>query len=96
MVPGLGVGVPPPSGVSPYTVNLAAYAFPAPALAPAPAPDAWPPAYPPDPFARSTQGAAADPFLDDDDDRFPGESRTLLTPQLLRWLWSLRDLNTVV
>ena len=74
MVPGLGVGVPASSGVPPYTVNSAAYAFPAPALA------AWPPAYPPDPFAPSTQGAAADPFLDDDDDRFPGDVHDPLDP----------------
>ena len=78
MVPGLGVGVPPSSGVPPYTGNSAAYAFPAPAHAPAPA--AWPPAYPPDPFAPSTQGAAADPFLDDDDDRFPGDVHDPLDP----------------
>ena len=66
------MGVPPPSGVPPYTVNSAAYAFPAPA--------AWPPAYPPDPFAPSTQGAAVDPFLDDDDGRFPGDVHDPLDP----------------
>ena len=62
------MGVPPPSGVPPYTVNSA------------PAHAAWPPAYPPDPFAPSTQGAAADPFLDDDDDRFPGDVHDPLDP----------------
>ena len=75
MVPGLGVVVPPASGVPPYTVNSAAYAY----AAPAPA-SAWPPAYPPDPFAPSTPGASADPLLDDDDDRFPGDIHDPLDP----------------
>ena len=84
MVPGLGVGVPPPSGVPPYTVNSAAFAFPAPshatAQAPSPASAAWPPAYTPDHFAHSPHGAAADPYLDDDDDRFPGDVHDPLDP----------------
>ena len=75
MVPGLGVGVPPPSGVPPSTVNSAAYAY----AAPAPA-SAWPPAYPPDPFVPLTPGASADPLLDDDDDRFPGDVPDPLDP----------------
>ena len=75
MVPGLGGGVPPPSGVPPSTVNSAAYAFAAPAAA-----SAWPPAYPHDPFAPSTPGASADPLLDDDDDRFPGDVHDPLDP----------------
>ena len=60
MVPGLGVGVPLPSGVPPSTVNSAAYAYAA-------------SAYPPDPFAPSTLCASADPLLDDNDDRFLGD-----------------------
>ena len=59
----------------PYTVHSAAYAFPAPA-------SAWPPAYPPDPFAPSDQGAAADPLLDDDDDQFPGDVHDPLDPSV--------------
>ena len=76
------MSVPPPSGVPPYTVNSAAFAFPAPPHAPthAPAPAAWPPAYPPDHFAPSPQGAAADPYLDDDDDRCPGDVHDPLDP----------------
>ena len=81
LVPGLGVGVPPPSGVPPYPVNSAAFAFPAPphatahATAPAPPPSsaAWPQVYPPASFAPSTPGAAADPYMDDDDDRIQGD-----------------------
>ena len=82
MVPGLGVGVPPPSGVPPYTVNSAAFAFPAPshAHAPSPASAAWPPAYPPEHFAHPLHGAAADPYMDDDDDRFPGDVHDPLDP----------------
>ena len=75
MVPGLGVGAPPPFRVPPSTVNSAAYAY----AAPAPA-SAWPPAYPPDPFAPSTLGASPDPLLDDDDDCFRGDVPDPLYP----------------
>ena len=71
MVPGLGVGVLPPSGVPPSTVNSVAYAYAAPASA-----SEWPPSYLPDPFAPSTPGA----LLDDDDDRFPGDVPDPLDP----------------
>ena len=74
MVPGLGVGVPPPSGVPPYSVHSAAYASPAPSHAPAPpTASAWPPTYPSDPFPPSNHGAAADPLLDGVDDGVPGD-----------------------
>ena len=98
------MGVLPPSGVPPYLVNSAAFAFSAPphatahATAPAHAPPppppsaAWPQAYPPDTFAHSPHGAAADPYMDDDDDRIQGD----VHDPLLLWLWSLRDQNTVV
>ena len=78
MVPGLGVGVPPPSGVPLTRLNSAAFAFPAPSHAPAST--AWPPAYPPDHFAHSPHGAAAVPYMDDDDDRFPGDVHDPLDP----------------
>ena len=69
LVPGLGVGVPPPSGVPPYSVTSAAFTYPAAPPAPAPQPPAaaWPQPYPPAPFAHLSHGAAADPYVDDDD-----------------------------
>ena len=73
MVPGLGVGVPPPSGVPPSSVHSAACAYATPA-------SAWPPAYLPDLFAPSAPGASADPLLDDDDNRFPGDVPDPLDP----------------
>ena len=87
LVPGLGVGVPPPSGVPPYSVTSAAFAYPAappaPAYAPAPQPPAaaWPQPYPPAPFAHLSHGAAADPYVDDDDDdRLPSDVHDPLDP----------------
>ena len=85
LVPGLGVGVPPTSGVPPYSVTSAAFAYPAappaPSLATAPAPQppaaVWPQPYPPAPFAHSSHGAAADPYVDDDD---PGAVHDPLDP----------------
>ena len=75
MVHGLGVGVPPSSGVPPPRIGLpAAHAY----AAPAPA-SAWPLAYPPDPYAPSAPLASSDP-LADDDDRFPGDVHDPLDP----------------
>ena len=84
------MGVPPPSGVPPYPINSAAFAFPAPphatahATAPAhasyPSSAAWPQAYPPDHFAHSPYSAAADPYMDDDDDRIQGVVHNPLDP----------------
>ena len=75
------MGVPPP-GVPPYPVNSAAFAFPAPPLATAPHPSsaAWPQAYPPDHFVHLPHGAAADPYMDDDDDRIQGDVHDPLDP----------------
>ena len=70
MVHGLGVGVPPSSGVPPSPFYLSAVAAPA---------SAWPPAYPPDPFAPSAPLASTDP-LADEDECFPDDLPNPLDP----------------
>ena len=73
MVLGLGVCVPPSSGVPPPPLgSSAAHAYAAPA-------SAWPPAYPPNLYAPSAPLASSDP-LADDDDRFPGKVHDPLDP----------------
>ena len=77
MVHGLGVGVPPSSGVPPSPLgSSAAHAYAAATPAPAPA---WPPAYPPDPYAPSAPLASSDP-LADDDGHFPDDVHDPLDP----------------
>ena len=73
MVHGLGVGVSPSFGVppSPFYLSAAhAYAVAAPA---------WPPAYPPDPYAPSAPLASTNP-LADDDGHFPDDVHDPLDP----------------
>ena len=75
MVHGLGVGVPPSSGVPPsplYSSAATAYAVAAPA-------PAWPPSYPYDPYAPSAPLASTDPFSDDDE-HFPDDIPNPLDP----------------
>ena len=77
MVHGLGVGVPPSSGVPPfpfYSLAATASAVAAPTSA-----SAWPPAYPPDPYVPSAPLASTDP-LAGEDERFPDNIPNPLDP----------------
>ena len=57
MVHGLGVGVPPSSGVPPSPFYSSAVSAPA----------SWAPAYPHDPYVPSAPLASTDPLADEDE-----------------------------